>query len=60
MKDIDVVIPMYNLVEHSDNYSRTFGCSWQYYRNEPLLTDPGAIRSFPGDGASFKFNKKNM
>ena len=23
--DIDVVIPMYNLTEYSDNYSKTFG-----------------------------------
>ena len=24
-KDIDVVKPMYNLIEHSDSYSKTFG-----------------------------------
>ena len=29
-KDIDVVIPMYNLIEYSDNYSKTSGSLWQY------------------------------
>ena len=24
-KNIDVVMPMYNLIEHSDNYSKTSG-----------------------------------
>ena len=28
-------MPMYNLIEHSDNYVKTFGCLWQYYRDEP-------------------------
>ena len=26
---------MYNLIECSDNYSKTSGSLWQYYRNEP-------------------------
>ena len=34
-KDIDIVMPMYNLVEFSDNYSKTSGSLWQYYRDEP-------------------------
>ena len=34
-KDIDIVIPMYNLKEYSDNYSETSGILWQYYRDEP-------------------------
>ena len=32
-KDIDVVMPMYNLIEYSHNYSRTSGSLWQYYRD---------------------------
>ena len=27
--DIDVVISMYNLIEYSDNYSKTSGILWQ-------------------------------
>ena len=29
-KDLDVVMPMYNLIEYSDNYSKTSGSLWQY------------------------------
>ena len=32
---IDVVMPMYNLIEYSDNYSKTSGSLWQYYRDDP-------------------------
>ena len=34
-KDIDIVVPMYNLIEYSDNYAKTSGSLWQYFRDEP-------------------------
>ena len=34
-KDIDIVMPMYNLIEYSDNYAKTSGRLWQYYRDKP-------------------------
>ena len=34
-KDIDIVMPMYNLTEYSDNYSKTSGSLWQYYKDDP-------------------------
>ena len=34
-KDIDIVMPMYNLIEYNDNYVKTSGSLWQYYRDEP-------------------------
>ena len=34
-KDIDIVMPMYNLIEYSDNYLKTSGSLWQYYRDNP-------------------------
>ena len=34
-KDIDIVMPMYNLIEYSGNYGKTSGRLWQYYRDEP-------------------------
>ena len=34
-KDIDVVIPMYNLIEYSDSYSKTSGSLYQYYKDDP-------------------------
>ena len=39
-------MPMYNLVEYSYNYSKTFGSLWQYYRDEPSLTNAGVMNSF--------------
>ena len=33
-KDIDIVMPMYNLIECRDNYAKTSGSLWQYYRDE--------------------------
>ena len=33
--DLDVVLPMHNLIEYSDNYTKTSGSLWQYCRNEP-------------------------
>ena len=31
-KDIDTVTPMYNLIEYSDNYSKTSGSLWQFLK----------------------------
>ena len=32
---IDVVMPMYNLIQYSDDYSKTSGGFWQYYQDDP-------------------------
>ena len=34
-KDFDIIMPMYNLIEYSDNYAKTTGSLWQYFRDEP-------------------------
>ena len=34
-QDIDIVMTMYNLIEYSDNYSKTSESLWQYYRDDP-------------------------
>ena len=46
-KDIDIVMPMYNLIEYRDNYAKTSGSLWQYYRDEPNdnLTDSESFKS---------------
>ena len=28
-------MPLYNLLEYSDNYAKTSGSYWQFYRDEP-------------------------
>ena len=52
---------IYGLIQYNDNYSKTSVNSWQYYRDELVLSDAGAIRSFHVDdnnSASFKFKQK--
>ena len=34
-KYIDAVMPMYNLIKYTDNYSKASGCLWKYYRDDP-------------------------
>ena len=36
-KNIDIVMPMYNLIEYRDNYSKTSGNFWQYFKDMILL-----------------------
>ena len=33
-EDLDVVMPIYNLLEYSKNYRKTTGSLWNYYRDE--------------------------
>ena len=53
-------MPMYNLIEYSDNYPKTSRSLWHYYRDEPLLTND-AIADFPTDNnnSALKKKKKN-
>ena len=34
-KDIDIVMPMYNLINYSDNYAKTSGSLYQHYKDYP-------------------------
>ena len=45
VNELDVVIPMYNLIGHNDNYSKTSDSSWQYYRDDPNVNITG-FKSF--------------
>ena len=45
LKDLDVAMPMYNLIEYSKNYRKTTGSFWNYYRDE--LTDDRNNNNFP-------------
>ena len=42
-------MPMYNLTEYNDNYSKASGSLWQYYRNESFLNANGDIADFSAD-----------
>ena len=48
--DIDVVMPMYDSIEYSDNYSKTSGILWQYCRDESAINaTKGNIVDFKAD-----------
>ena len=34
-QDIGIVMPMYNFIEYSYNYSKTSGSLWKYYKDDP-------------------------
>ena len=55
-KYIDVIMLMYNSIEYSDNYSKTSGSVWKYYRDETALDDDGATANFhcADNSASFR------
>ena len=59
-KQIGVVMPMYNLIEYSGNYSKISGSLWKYYRDEAALTNAGGIANLhaANNSASFKFKLK--
>ena len=45
-EDLDVVTPMYNLLEYSKNYRITTGNLWNYYRDEPSDPLASSFESF--------------
>ena len=57
---IDIVMPMYNLIEYSDNYSKTSGSLWQYCKDIPAVNNNGDIVIFNGanDTDSLNFKSK--
>ena len=57
-KYIDIVKSMCNLLEYSDNYSKTSGSLWRYCKEIPALNDDGVIVNFNGANDSFNFKNK--
>ena len=62
-EDLDVIMPMYSLLEYSKNYRKKTGGSWNYYRyepnNSPLTDDDPQTFNYNGDpiknSESFKY-----
>ena len=55
-------MPMFNLIEYSGGYSRTFGSLRQHHRDEQALNNAGNIIDFLADNnnnsVSAKFKEK--
>ena len=54
-------MPMYNLIEYSNNYLKIFGRLWQCCRHKLFINDDGIVIHVPTDpdSASFKY-KQNI
>ena len=59
-KDIDIVMPMYNLIEYSDNYAKTAGSLWKYCKDIPARDNNNQITASDANNLtdSFKFKAK--
>ena len=57
-KDIDIGMHMYNLIEHSDNCSKTSGSLWGYCKDIPAVVNNNAIVNFSGNNLTDSFNFK--
>ena len=57
-------MPLYNLIEYSDIYSKTSGSLWQYHRDEEALNNADNIidllanNNNNNNSVSFKFKEK--
>ena len=61
--DINVVMPMYNFIENSNNYSKTSGILWQYSEDKTDLypADNNKILDFnANDAATNSFKTKQI
>ena len=57
-KDIDIVMPMYNLIEYSDNYAKATGRLWQYCKGIPAQDNNDEITEFTAGNPTDSFNFK--
>ena len=57
-KDIDIVMSMYNLIENSDNYSKTSGSLWQHCKDIPTVNNNDNIFNFNEANATDSINSK--
>ena len=58
VKNIDVVMEMYNLLEFNNIFLKTSQRLWQQYRDGPDLKNDSALKNCPSNSVSFKFKQK--
>ena len=60
-EDINIIMPMHNVIEFSNTYSATSVNVSKYYRDEPAINDNDNIIYFPANnnnGNLFNLNNK--
>ena len=53
--NLDIIMPMYNLIEYSDNYWDTSGNLWQFKRDEQNMNNGNPANVTTDDSSSFKY-----
>ena len=51
-------MPLYNLIEYSDNYSKTSGSLWQYFKDIPAVNNDNEAVNFTANNLTDSFNFK--
>ena len=59
-EDLDVAMPMYNLLEYSKNYRKTAGSLWTYYSDEPNSSTDNNITHSILNSESFDYKANFM
>ena len=57
-EDIDVIMPLYNLLESSPAYEKTSGSLWQYCKDISAVDNNNAIINFTDNNITDSFNFK--
>ena len=53
--NLDIIMPMYNLIEYSNNYSDTSGSLWQFKTDEQNMNNGNPANVTTADSSSFKY-----
>ena len=53
-------MPIYNMIEHNDNYSDTSGSLWQFKRDEQPINNNGAFIDITAENSSSVRYKLNI
>ena len=54
-KNLDIIMPMYNLIEYSDNYADSSGSLYQFKRDEQNMSHGNPAHVTTDHSSSFKY-----
>ena len=58
-QNLDIILPMYSLLEYSDNYEDFSGSLWQFKRDEQNMTGAGnSVNVTADNSSSFKYKSR--
>ena len=54
--NLDIIMPMYNLIEYSDDYSHTLGSLWQFKRGKQNMNNGNSANVTTAHSSSFRWS----